>query len=94
MGKNFADFEFDSSAKAENKTKVCNNTEQDIKARYDQLKDLDRDSLQNKLFEEVAAQKANGTFNYQLLQSSLESLQAFMPPENYQNLKRLLESIR
>lgn len=88
MGKNFADFEYKKAAETPRMG------EKDIKVRYNELKDLDRDSLQGKLFEEVAAQKANGTFNYELLQSSLESMQPFLPPENYQNLKRLLESIK
>lgn len=87
MSRNFADFE----CKTEHKSQK---SEQDIKSRYDELKDLDRDSLQAKLNEEVAAQKANGTFNYELLQSSLESMRAFLPPENYQNLQRLLQSIK
>lgn len=87
MSRNFADFE----CKTEYKSKKC---EQDVKARYDELKNLDRDSLQAKLNEEVADQKANGTFNYELLQSSLESMRSFLPPENYQNLQRLLESIK
>lgn len=87
MGRNFADFEYKNEHKSQK-------SEQDIKSRYDELKDLDRDSLQAKLNEEVAAQKANGTFNYELLQSSLESMRSFLPPEKFENLKRLLESIK
>lgn len=87
MSRNFADFEYKNEHKSQK-------SEQDIKSRYNELKDLDRGSLQAKLNEEVAAQKANGTFNYELLQSSLESMRAFLPPENYQNLQRLLESIK
>lgn len=94
MGKNFADFNYQPSKNSEEKNHSTVVSEQDIAERYQQLKDLDCNSLQAKLFEEVASQKANGTFNYQLLQSSLQSMQAFLPPENYQNLARLLESIK
>lgn len=87
MGRNFADFEYKSDRKSQK-------GEKDINARYEELKNLDRDSLQAKLNEEVAAQKANGTFNYELLQSSLESMRTFLPSESYQNLQRLLESIK
>lgn len=93
MGKNFADFDYQSHEKFEKKSDTKFD-EQEIKDRYEKLKDLDHDSLQAKLYEEVAMQKANGTFNYELLQSSLESMRTFLPSENYQNLKRLLESIR
>ena len=98
MSKNFADFEYkrtsDETASANKTDKKKMSGAQQMKQTYDQLKDLDASSLQEKLAEEVAQQKANGTFNYPLLQSSLESMKAFLPPENYENLKRLLESIK
>lgn len=98
MSKNFADFEYkrtsDETASTNKTDKKKMSDAQQMKQTYDQLKDLDASSLQAKLAEEVAQQKANGTFNYPLLQSSLESMKAFLPPENYENLKRLLESIK
>lgn len=98
MSKNFADFEYkratDESTSANKTDKKKVTDAEQMKQTYDQLKNLDASSLQAKLAEEVAQQKANGTFNYSLLQSSLESMKAFLPPENYENLKRLLESIK
>ncbi len=98
MSKNFADFEYkratDETASANKTDKKKVTDAEQIQQTYDQLKNLDASSLQARLAEEVAQQKANGTFNYSLLQSSLESMKAFLPPENYENLKRLLESIK
>ena len=66
----------------------------DIKSSYDQLKDLNTDQLSKKLFDEVSRQKKNGTFDYEMLISSVESIKHLIPKENYENLKRLLNSIK
>ena len=71
-----------------------NVTEKDIMDKYNQYKDLSSDQLSQELFKEVARQKANGTFDYQRLESMLDSIKGSLSDENYQNMKRILESLR
>lgn len=71
-----------------------NVTEKDIIDKYNQYKDLSSDQLSQELFKEVARQKANGTFDYQRLESMLDSIKGSLSEENYQNMKRILESLR
>ena len=71
-----------------------NVTEKDIMDKYNQYKDLSSDQLSQELFKEVLRQKANGTFDYQRLESMLDSIKGSLSEENYQNMKRILESLR
>ena len=61
---------------------------------YNQLKNLSSDELSKRLFEEVAKQKQQGTFNYDMLISSIESIKGMIPQKTYQNLKSLVESLK
>lgn len=71
-----------------------NVTEKDIMDKYNQYKDLSNDQLSQELFKEVSLQKANGTFNYRQLEGMLESLRSSLSEENYNNMKRILESLK
>lgn len=99
MSKNFSDFTFEktkSSPKEEPKVNVNETSDQQekIKQTYDSLKGLDSSELAKKLAEEVGRQKSEGSFDYNLLSQSVESMRAFLPTETYQNLKKLLENLR
>ena len=50
--------------------------------------------LNKELFKEVAKQKQAGTFDYARLEGMLESLRGSLTEENYQNMKRILESLK
>ena len=71
-----------------------NVTEKDIMDKYNQYKDLSSDQLSQELFKEVSRQKANGIFDYQRLESMLDSIKGSLSDENYQNMKRILETLR
>lgn len=71
-----------------------NITDKDIMDKYNQYKDLSSDQLSQELFREVSKQKANGTFNYNQLENMLESLKGSLSEENYQNMRRILESLK
>ena len=71
-----------------------NITDKDIVYKYNQYKDLSSDQLSQELFREVSKQKANGTFNYNQLENMLESLKGSLSEENYQNMRRILESLK
>lgn len=99
MSKNFSDFTFEKTKSApKEKPKVNVNETSDqqekIKQAYDSLKGLDSSELAKKLAEEVGRQKSEGSFDYNLLSQSVESMRAFLPTETYQNLKNLLENLR
>jgi len=66
----------------------------DIMKKYNELKDLPSDQLSKMLLEEVARQKREGVFNYEELNSMVESMRAMMPSETYENMKRILGTFR
>lgn len=101
MSKNFADFNYqkpqppkDKGSKNNEKQPATNIDEQKIRQAYDNLKDLDSSALASKLAEEVGRQKADGSFDFDLLSQSVEVMRAFLPADTYQNLKKLLENLR
>ncbi len=95
MGKNFCDFKFNEQKINPNeKIDKSTNHEEKLKATYDDLKNLDSDSLSYKLAEEVKKQKEEGTFNFDLIKSSIESMRPFLTNETYINLKQILENLK
>lgn len=69
-------------------------SEQDIMSKYNQYKDLSSSELSQELFKEVNRQKAEGTFSYSKLENMLDGMRAGLGEENYQNMKRILESLK
>lgn len=61
---------------------------------YNELKDMNSDQLTNKLFQEVASQKASGKFDYNMLNDSVERIRNYLPPETYENIKRILITLK
>lgn len=77
-----------------NKTQKENITEKDLMDKYNQYKDLDSNQIRDELFNEVARQKANGVFDYNKLENSLDSIKGVISEDNYQNMKKILESLK
>ena len=69
-------------------------TEQDLMNLYNKYKDLDEGALNRTLLSEVARQKANGSFDYQKLATLLDGMKDALGETNYQNMKRILESLK
>ena len=90
MSKNFADFECGHRNKAD--TDISQ--QEKINQIYQQYKNMDSSSLAEALANTVAKQKADGTFDYNLLNQSVEAVRAYLPEQTYQNLKNLLENLR
>lgn len=65
-----------------------------LRDKYDEFKGMNKEELNSKLFEEVSRQKQNGTFDFQSLSNMVESLRGSLPEGDYNNLKRILESLR
>ena len=83
-----------SDFKGEGEKKQSKITEQDILKKYNEYKDLPGEQLNQELFKEVSRQKMNGTFDYQKLKSMLEGLRGSLSEENYQNMLKILESLK
>ena len=90
MGK-LSDF---NQGQTENREHKTSPTEEDIMEKYNQYKDLSSDQLSQELFREASRQKQNGTFNFSQLSSMVDSLKGSLPDEQYQNMKRLLDSLK
>lgn len=84
-----SEFEFNNNRQKEEKV-----TEQDLREKFDEYKDMSKDQLNSQLFSEVARQKAQGTFDYNKLSDMVESLRGALPEQDYNNIKRILESLR
>ena len=69
-------------------------SEEDIKNKYDTFKNMSKEDLGKTLFQEVAKQKADGTFNYSQLEGMVNSLQGVLPEADYENVRKLLESLK
>ena len=88
MGK-LSDFDFQNQdANQENVN------EQDIRAQYDTYTNMAQTQPNRELLSEVARQKAQGKFDYQKLSSMVDSLQGMLSQQDFNNIKRILESLK
>lgn len=69
-------------------------SEEDIAKKYNSLKDMPKDQLEKQLFDEVAKQKREGTFDYEQLESLVEGLKSGLSEQDYQNVKRMLSLLK
>jgi len=69
-------------------------SEEELKEKFDTYKDMSKEELNSQLFKEVARQKSQGTFDYNALENMVESLQGSLSAQDYNNIKRLLESLK
>lgn len=68
--------------------------QQDAYKKYEEYKDMSKPQLSQMLYEEVAKQKAEGSFDYNQLETMVDSLQGMLPNSDYQNIRRILESLK
>ncbi|MBQ8444100.1 MAG: hypothetical protein IJX25_01960 [Clostridia bacterium] len=71
-----------------------NVSEEQIRDKYNEYKDMSKQQLNQTLLSEVAKQKANGTFDYSQLESMVNSLQGVLPAKDYENIRSMLESLK
>lgn len=65
-----------------------------LQEEYDKLKDCDSDQLMQKLSSEVAKQKENGVFDADGLLQTIESMKWYLPKQTYENMIRIVESLK
>lgn len=69
-------------------------TEQQIKDKYNTLKDKNKDELMNELFDEVSKQKQDGSFDFEALKGSVDALSPFLTDVQKNNIYNLLQQIK
>lgn len=67
---------------------------QNINQAYDDLKDRSADELFSMLTKEIQNQKLNGTFDYDALRSSIEKIKTYLPTQTYENMIRIIDSLK
>ena len=66
----------------------------DIRAEYESLKGCSSQELMSKLAQEVQQQKTSGTFDYDSLKNSVEQIKIYLPTQTYENMLRIIESLK
>lgn len=85
----------DFNKQLDTKTQTSNNVEENyIVKEYNKIKDLSQQEINAKLFDEVAKQKRDGTFDYQKLEQMVENLKGGLSEQDYKNVKRMLELLK
>lgn len=69
-------------------------TKENLQQVYDKYKNSSEGELFSALWQEVASQKANGTFDFAKLEGVVNSLEGTMPKENFENIKRILNRLK
>ncbi len=69
-------------------------TKENLQQVYDKYKNSSESELFSALWQEVASQKANGTFDFAKLEGVVNSLEGTMPKENFENIKRILNRLK
>lgn len=70
------------------------NSKKDINQAYEDLKDRPADELFSMLSKEIQNQKLNGTFDYGALRSSVEKIKMYLPTQTYENMIRIIDSLK
>ena len=70
------------------------NSQKDINQAYEDLKDRPADELFSMLSKEIQNQKLNGTFDYDALRTSVEKIKMYLPTQTYENMIRIIDSLK
>ena len=65
-----------------------------INEAYEELKGCSSEELMARLSKEISGQKLNGTFDYESLRQSIEKIKTYLPTQTYENMIRIIESLR
>ncbi len=78
----------------ENKDCCGDNIKQKVLDEYENIKNLSQDEASQRLYEEVFKQKQSGSFNFNELEKQVDSLQGYLSAKDFQNIKRILYTLR
>lgn len=65
-----------------------------INEAYEELKGCSSEELMERLSKEIKDQKLNGTFDYDGLRATIEKIKTYLPAQVYENMIRIIESLR
>ena len=74
--------------------KLSSAKKKSINDSYEELKNCSSDELMNRLAKEIQGQKMNGTFDYEGLKNSIDKIKTYLPKQTYENMLRIIESLR
>ena len=77
-----------------NKGQARDIMQKDLKEKFDQYSGMNKQQLNQQLFEEVARQKKEGKFDFAALSGMVENLKGMVSQQDYENIKRILESLK
>ncbi len=66
----------------------------DITEAYEEMKNCSSDELRQRLMKEIQQQKSRGVFDYDGLLNSIEKIKQYLPKETYENMLRIIESLK
>ena len=82
-------------SKNQSTSKIRNtNSQKNINQAYEDLKDRPADELFSMLSKEIQNQKLNGTFDYETLRNSVEKIKTYLPTQTYENMIRIIDSLK
>lgn len=79
---------------AKNNTNFSSSKQKDINQAYDELKGCSADDLMGRLAKEIQTQKNNGTFDYDGLKNSIDKIKIYLPAQTYENMIRIIDSLK
>ena len=68
--------------------------QKNINEAYEELKGCSSDELMNRLVNEIQSQKSSGVFDYDSLLSAIEKIKLYLPAPTYENMIRIIESLK
>lgn len=92
---NISEFAKQQKSKTEEKTK--NNTldgQQSIENLYDKYKNMSQPELMQTLSAEIKKQKQNGTFDYEKIMSSVNTIMPYLSAEQKNMITNILQTIK
>ncbi len=74
--------------------KENNSQKKNITEAYEEMKNCSADELRARLIKEIQGQKSKGVFDYDALVSSIEKIKDYLSKETYENMLRIVESLK
>lgn len=97
MAKNLYDFA-EENGKCEQKSCLKSEkpsmNEEFVKSKVQEYSSMSQGEMMQKLFSEVQASKANGTFDFNKISSSVEMVKDYLTPDQQRTLQNLLNRIK
>lgn len=82
------------SAKSASSKNASHASKRNLNEAYDELKNLSSDELMQMLAKEIQTQKSNGVFDYDGLMASIDKIKVYLPTQTYENMMRIIESLK